>query len=124
MRELKRCPFCDVGVIYKTQREDELGTFIPRLFCNSCKMIFEIENDSPYLNDEKTYDYLKEKLHGQWNTRKSVENVLERLEERHKNHEKMLEHYRQIKDLDSAVKQSKMKCENEIAIEIIKEYLV
>ena len=49
-----------------------------------------------------------------------LERALERLEERHKNHEKMLEHYRQTKDLDSAVKQSRMKCENEIAIEIIK----
>ena len=82
MNELKKCPFCKDGQIYKIQRENELGTIIPQLFCNSCKMIFEVENDSPYLHDGKTYDYLEEKLHKTFNTRKPMERILERLEER------------------------------------------
>ena len=80
MSELKRCPFCGEGVLYETKREDELGTIIPQIFCNCCKMIIEIENDSPYLNDDKTYEYLKEKLHKQFNTRKPMERIMERLE--------------------------------------------
>lgn len=80
--KLLNCPFCKDGAIYQTQRENELGTIIPQLFCDSCKMIFEIENDSPYLNDKKTYEYIEEKLHNAWNTRKPMEKILERLEER------------------------------------------
>ena len=83
MREIN-CPFCGEGVLYETQREDEFGTIIPQIFCNCCKMIIEIENDSPYLNDDKTYEYLKEKLHKQFKTRKPIERILERLEEERK----------------------------------------
>lgn len=74
------CPFCGGEAIYETKRENELGTIIPQMFCNSCKMTFEIENDSPFLNDDKTYDYLKGKLNDLWNTRKPVDEVLDRLE--------------------------------------------
>ena len=80
MSEVKKCPFCNEGVIYETSREDYLGTVIPQLFCNSCKMIFEVENDSPYLDDAKTHDYLKEKLYKQFNTRKPMQEIVERLE--------------------------------------------
>lgn len=76
---LIRCPFCGEEEMYETKRENELGTIIPQLFCNCCKMTFEIENDSPYLNDDKTYDYLKEKLHNLWNTRKPMQVIVERL---------------------------------------------
>lgn len=79
--KLKRCPFCGVEAIYKISREDYLGTVIPQLFCNSCKMIFEVENDSPYLDDAKTHDYLKEKLYKQFNTRKPMEDIVDRLED-------------------------------------------
>lgn len=80
--KLLPCPFCNVGVIYETSREDYIGTIIPQLFCDSCKMIFEVENDSPYLNDKKTEEYLKEKLYKQFNTRKSVQDIVDRLEQR------------------------------------------
>ena len=66
-------------MIYETIREDELGIVIPQMFCNCCKMIFEIENDSPYLSDDKTYEYLKEKLHKQFNTRKPMQEIVEKL---------------------------------------------
>lgn len=91
MSELKRCPFCGEEEMYETKRENELGTIIPQLFCNCCKMTFEIENDSPYLNDDKTYDYLKEKLHNLWNTRKPMQNIVERLREKAK--EPMYQHH-------------------------------
>lgn len=81
MSEIKNCPFCNEGVIYETSREDYLGTVIPQLFCNSCKMIFEVENDSPYLDDKKTEEYLREKLHRQFNTRKPMQEIVERLED-------------------------------------------
>lgn len=80
-KRLLSCPFCGGEAIYEIKRENELGTIIPQLFCNHCKMIFEIENDSPYLNDDKTHDYLKEKLYVWWNTRKPMERIVERLEE-------------------------------------------
>lgn len=80
MSKLITCPFCGEEEMYETKRENELGTIIPQLFCNCCKMTFEIENDSPYLNDDKTYDYLKEKLHNLWNTRKPMQNIVEQLE--------------------------------------------
>lgn len=76
---LLSCPFCGEDVMYKVERVDYLGTVIPQLFCNSCKMIIEIENDSTYLNDKKTEDYLKEKLYKQFNTRKPMERIVERL---------------------------------------------
>lgn len=79
--DMKYCPFCGEDALYKIQRENELGTIIPQLFCNNCKMIFEVENDSPYLNDEETHNYLEEKLHKLWNTRKPIERIVERLEE-------------------------------------------
>ena len=81
MSEIKRCPFCNGGAIYETSREDYLGTVIPQLFCDSCKMIFEVENDSPYLDDKKTEEYLREKLYRQFNTRKPMQEIVERLEE-------------------------------------------
>ena len=80
-KHLAKCPFCGGEAIYETKRENELGTIIPQLFCNDCKMIFEIENDSPYLNDDKTHDYLKEKLYVWWNTRTPMERIVKRLEE-------------------------------------------
>lgn len=83
MSEIKLlpCPFCGDKTIYEISREDYLGIVIPQLFCNSCKMIIEVENDSPYLNDEKTHAYLKEKLYRQFNTRKPMQEIVERLEE-------------------------------------------
>ena len=78
---LLSCPFCGVEAIYEIKREDGLGTVIPQLFCNACKMIFEIENNSPYLDDERTFEYLREKLYKQWNTRKPMEWIVEMLKE-------------------------------------------
>lgn len=84
MKEIKllNCPFCGENIIYKTNREDEFEIIIPQLFCNSCKMIFEIENDSPYMHDGKTYEYLEEKLYKTWNARVPMERIMKQLEER------------------------------------------
>ena len=69
MSEMKLCPFCGCSNLYEIEREDYLIGNYPQLFCNGCKMIFEIENDSMYLNDAKTYEYLRNKLINTWNRR-------------------------------------------------------
>lgn len=81
MKKFKNCPCCSSSNIYLTFEVNDIGTTIPVMFCNSCKIIFKVENDSPYLNDKATYKYLEEKTIKAWNTRKSLERVIERLEE-------------------------------------------
>ena len=80
MSELKRCFCCGSDCIYETFEIDDIGRDIPVIFCDSCKVVFKVENDSPYLNDEETYRYLKEKNIKAWNTRKPMESILEQLE--------------------------------------------
>ena len=67
--ELKPCPFCICKAIYEVEREDLFIGHYPQIFCNGCKITFEIENDSPYLNNTTTYNYLREKLIKAWNRR-------------------------------------------------------
>ena len=67
--KLRECPFCGCEAIYEISREDSIVDKIPQLFCNGCKMTFEVENDSPFMSDAKTFEYLKEKLHTTWNMR-------------------------------------------------------
>ena len=43
------------------------------MFLSTFKFTFKVENDSPYLEDNKTYEYLKEKTIRTWNARKSME---------------------------------------------------
>lgn len=74
------CPFCNCGAIYEIEEPEDIVEKVPALFCNGCKMIFKVENDSPYLEDDKTFEYLKEKLHKQFNTRKPMERIVEQLE--------------------------------------------
>lgn len=80
--KLKNCPICGCGAIYKISREDSIVDKIPQLFCDGCKMTFEVENDSPFLSDTKTFEYLKEKLHTTWNTRRPIDRIVEQLERR------------------------------------------
>lgn len=75
------CPFCGGDCIYETFEIDSLGAEIPVIFCNHCKIVFKVENDSPYLNDDKTYDYLARKNIEAWNKRKPMERIVEYLEE-------------------------------------------
>ena len=67
--ELKPCPFCGGESIYKTFEIDSLGDDIPVIFCNDCKIIFKVENDSPYFDNAKTYAYLEQKNITAWNRR-------------------------------------------------------
>ena len=69
MDELKPCPLCKCTDIYETERGDLYIGHYPQIFCNVCKMTFEIENNSPYLNDTNTYNYLRKKLLNAWNRR-------------------------------------------------------
>ena len=67
--ELKPCPFCGCTAIYETFREDHLTGECPQIFCNGCKVIVEVENDSPYFADDETIQYLRDKLIKIWNRR-------------------------------------------------------
>lgn len=80
-KKLLLCPFCGGEAIYEIDEKDEIVDKIPALFCNLCKVIFKVENDSPHLDDDRTYEYLKEKTIKVWNTRKPMERIVERLEE-------------------------------------------
>ena len=85
MKIFKNCPCCGSSSIYLTFEVNDIGTTIPVVFCNSCKIVFKVENDSPYLNDKETYKYLEEKTIEAWNTRKPLERVIERLEKEKSN---------------------------------------
>lgn len=68
--KLKPCPFCGSIDIYETHsQEDTLGTKNPEIFCNSCKIIFSIEDDSPYTDYDEDYAYRKAKTVEAWNMR-------------------------------------------------------
>lgn len=68
--ELKPCPFCGEKNIYETySQEYSLGTKCPKIFCNNCKAIFTVEDDSPYMTCEEDYVYRKNKTREAWNRR-------------------------------------------------------
>lgn len=70
MSELKPCPFCGGIDIYETFRQEHwFGTKEPIIFCNSCKIEFSVEDDSPYTDMEKDYQYRKSKTIEAWNKR-------------------------------------------------------
>ena len=69
MSELKPCPFCGSTDIYETYTEEYSGTKNPEIFCNTCKVIFAIENDSPYMNCEEDFKYREAKTREAWNRR-------------------------------------------------------
>ena len=69
MIELKPCPFCGCSAIYEARREDYMTGERPQIFCNGCKVIVEVENDSPYFSDDETMQYLRDKLVKIWNRR-------------------------------------------------------
>ena len=68
--KLKPCPFCGSTDIYETySQEYSLGTRNPEIFCNTCKSIFSVEDDSPYMNSDEDFKYRKEKTREAWNRR-------------------------------------------------------
>lgn len=68
--KLKPCPFCGSEDIYKTHSEEiPFGTKNPEIFCNTCKAIFAVEDDSPYLNCDEDFKYRREKTAEAWNKR-------------------------------------------------------
>lgn len=70
MADLKPCPFCGSEDIYETySQEYAYGTKNPEIFCNTCKVIFSIEDTSPYMDVEKDFKYRKEKTIEAWNRR-------------------------------------------------------
>lgn len=101
------CPFCDCGAIYEITETEDIVEKVPALFCNGCKMIFKVENDSPYLNDDMTFEYLKEKLHKQFNTRKPMERILEQLESLCKYNSEQAEIYHNVEKADAHTREMK-----------------
>ena len=69
MERLNSCPFCGCNEIYEIRRNDYLTGERPQIFCNGCKVIVEVENDSPYFADGETIQYLRDKLIKIWNGR-------------------------------------------------------
>ena len=70
MAELKLCPFCGSNVVYETySQEYASGTKRPEIFCNSCKIVFFVEDDSPYIDCDEDYAYRKAKTAEAWNRR-------------------------------------------------------
>lgn len=70
MAELKPCPFCGSTAIYETySQEYSFGTKNSEIFCNICKSIFSVEDDSPYMNSDEDFKYRKEKTREAWNRR-------------------------------------------------------
>lgn len=70
MKKLKPCPFCGGEAIYETFREEHfLGTKEPIIFCNSCKAVFSVEDESPFLNVDEDYRWRKKKTAEAWNRR-------------------------------------------------------
>ena len=70
MTDLKPCPFCGGNNIYETySQEYGWGWKTPEIFCNSCKVFFTVEDDSPYLDCEEDFKYRKAKTVEAWNRR-------------------------------------------------------
>lgn len=68
--KLRPCPFCGSEAIYETfSQEYAFGTKNPEIFCNSCKVIFSVEDDSPFLDCNEDYKYRKRKTVEAWNRR-------------------------------------------------------
>lgn len=67
--KLNPCPFCGGNNLYLTNTTDDIGTEIPIIFCNSCKIEFHVENDSPYADDRHTKEYMSKKNIEAWNKR-------------------------------------------------------
>ena len=68
--------------------------------------------------DEGLYE-TREKAVAAWNTRKPMDQIIEKLKERHKVHEENLKECHAQNNFNGAVKESCMKTENEISIEIV-----
>lgn len=56
-----KCPYCGLPMIWTFERDDMIGNY-PVCFCNWRKITIKAENDSPYMNDDKTAEYLVDKL--------------------------------------------------------------
>ena len=69
MDELKPCPFCGGTNVYETLNEERAGYKNPMIFCNWCKAIFTIEDDSPYVMIDEDYEYRRKKTIQAWNRR-------------------------------------------------------
>lgn len=56
-----KCPYCGLPMIWTYEWDNMIGNY-PVCFCDNCKITIKAENDSPYMNDDKTAEYLVDKL--------------------------------------------------------------
>lgn len=74
MSDLKPCPFCGSKAVYQTYTQEyPFGTKRPMIFCNLCKIEFSREDESPYIDVDKDYEYRKNAVIHAWNRRKETE---------------------------------------------------
>ena len=106
--KLLSCPVCSREVYIGTEDYDDNIEDV--IVCDHCNLRFY-----------GSYPATKQDLAEEWNTRKPMERIIERLEERHLNHVNNIFKYQEVKDFDSCSRTSNIKVENEIAIEIVKE---
>lgn len=66
MDELKPCPFCGSKNVYGTYAP---GTKDPEIFCNSCKVIFAIEDFGSYMNSGEDFASRMGRVKDAWNRR-------------------------------------------------------
>ena len=76
MDELKPCPFCNSHNIYLTYAQEYAGGYKePIIFCNDCKAQMTVEDDSPYIDMDKDYEYRRMKTVTAWNRRAGEQNA-------------------------------------------------
>ena len=100
MSELKRCPICNGKVVFDIFFDDYTETLGEFITCRHCDLIFYGSMDG----------MTKEQLTEEWNTRKPMQNIVERLEEEKTS----------CFDWEDEIKCVEQRCYR-IAIEIVKE---
>lgn len=74
MNELKPCSHCGSRDLYKIEIKDNLQITQPAIFCNTCKTVLSVEDDSHTFDDDERMKYLEHKVRKAWNHRPAPEN--------------------------------------------------
>lgn len=74
MNELKPCSHCGSRDLYKIEIKDNLQITQPAIFCNTCKTVLSVEDDSHTFDDDERMKYLEHKVRKAWNRRPAPEN--------------------------------------------------
>lgn len=106
--KLKNCPCC--GGVVMLDRED--------IFCDVCRLSMKID-DRLYNGEADNYEEAREQAIQAWNTRKPMDDIVERLEEHKSYNQMMLKKFPKMGTIENAIyKTQRDTYEN--AIEIVK----